>query len=80
MGIVTDVNWNCPGCGTVNNAQLYDDYYPPYDEDYNPISHKQLPYGVSLKWNPPCEKCKEYQLKDPSILVDLPIIKLNSEE
>lgn len=76
MPLVTNVKWKCPGCATDNIAQLYDDHYPNSDSE-EPLSHLQLPYGVLLKWNPPCEKCKEYQLKDPVVLVDFPIVKLS---
>lgn len=79
MGIVTNVRWDCPGCYTVNNAQLYEDLYAPNDTECAPISHKQLPYGASLKWNPPCKKCGEYQLREPKSLIDFPVVKLEDE-
>lgn len=57
MGLVTNVYWKCPNCGSVERAQLYGDWgwpesFPPGD----------VPADSDLKWNPPCEVCGKYQL------------------
>ena len=81
MGIVTDVEWDCPKCGKKNIAQLYGDYYPDdyFDRDGKPepLSHRAIPSCASLKWNPPCEGCGEYQLSNPVVtLVEFPISRV----
>ena len=68
MGIVTDVQWICPGCGAKNIAQLYDDCYDEskhWDEDkgYMPLLVHEIPDDADLKWNPLCTECGEFKLK-----------------
>jgi len=82
MGMVTDVEWICPKCGTKNIAQLYDDYYEKdcFDRDCRPkpLSNKAIPSDASLKWNPPCDGCGGYQLCNPAAtLVEFPIVCVN---
>ena len=73
MGMVTDVEWECPGCGKKQIAQLYDDQYGE-DHDYEPLPRKAIPANASLKWNPPCKSCGKYRLVEPPvILVEFPI-------
>ena len=73
MGMVTNVKWECPGCGKENIAQLYDDFYPSGDYD-SPLPRKAIPSNAELKWNPPCEGCGEYKLAEPPVvLVEFPI-------
>jgi hypothetical protein len=80
MGMVTDVLWQCPGCLKDNIAQLYDDHYEVAADDgmCKPLSHKCIPIEArGLKWNPPCEKCGEFQLVDPPawiVYVECPIV------
>ncbi|MCK5609796.1 hypothetical protein KAR91_48440 [Candidatus Pacearchaeota archaeon] len=72
MGMVTDIKWECPGCGKENIAQTYDDFY--YTNNYEPLPRKAVPSNAELKWNPPCEKCGEYRLIEPPVmLVEFPI-------
>jgi len=81
MGMVTDVKWECPGCGSINIAQLYDDRYPEYDDDRKPLPRKAVPSNGELKWNPPCESCMEYRLTEPPVvLVEFPIERVDVSE
>jgi len=71
--MVTDVEWECPGCGKRNIAQLYDDFYPQHF-DNKPLPRKAVPSCAKLKWHPPCEGCGEYKLSEPPVvLVEFPI-------
>lgn len=73
MGLILDTYWVCPGCGTKNHAQLYGEW-----EDPGELPVTALPIGRGLKWNPPCEKCEEYQLTDPpETFGPYPIKKIN---
>ncbi len=64
MGLVTDVFWTCPGCGSRERAQAYGDWDDP--EEF-PID--AVPAGRGLKWHPPCGKCGQYKLTMPEVLV-----------
>ena len=85
MGMVTDVEWECPGCGANNIAQLYGDFYAE-DEGYpenrpSPLSRKAIPSDAELKWNPPCEGCGKYRLDmPPRVLIELPVVKVDHIE
>ena len=82
MGMVTDVKWECPGCGTEQIAQLYDDFYPEWDGENKrkPLPRKAVPSNAELKWNPPCEKCGEYRLVEPAaVLVEFPIARVEEK-
>ncbi len=79
MGMVTDIKWECPKCGTENIAQLYGDYY--LEGEYGtPLSRKAIPSDAGLKWNPPCEGCGKYRLAEPpSVLVEFPLEVVSEE-
>lgn len=64
MSLVTNVRWVCPGCGSRETAQVYGDWNDPKEF---PIT--AVPASRGLKWNPPCEKCGEYRLTVPEVLV-----------
>lgn len=57
MGLVTDVMWNCPGCGSREQAQAYGESDDP--EEFHP---QFVPVGRDLKWNPACCKCGKFRL------------------
>lgn len=78
MGMVTDVKWECPECGTENIAQLYDDfYYDIGDDECKPLPREAIPSNAELKWNPPCMGCGKYKLVEPPItLVEFPIARV----
>lgn len=74
MGWVTDVFWECPGCKTKNQAQVYGSCEDPKEF---PIT--SVPLSRGLKWNPPCKHCHKYQLVDaPEVYGTLPIIKVDN--
>ena len=60
MGLVTDVFWVCPGCGSEEQAQVYGDW-----EDPTTFPVDAVPCDRGLKWNPPCENCGEFKLIEP---------------
>ncbi len=64
MGLVTDVYWDCPGCGGREQAQAYGDWHDPVEFPVDAV-----PAGRGLKWNPPCTRCGGYQLTMPEVLV-----------
>jgi len=64
MGLVTDVHWTCPGCGSRERAQAYGDHTDP---DEFPVD--AVPADRGLKWNPPCTKCGKFKLVLPVPLV-----------
>ena len=75
MGLVTDVYWECPGCGTKNKAQVYGEWDDP--EEFH---RKHIPISRGLKWNPPCE-CGQYKLENPpEMYVEYPIKRLDLED
>lgn len=57
MGLVTDVFWACPGCGSREQAQAYGAWDDP--KEFPP---SLVPVDRGLKWNPPCSKCGKFQL------------------
>lgn len=77
MGLVTNVFWNCPGCGSREQAQAYGGYDDP---DEFPV--QAVPASRGLKWNPPCGKCGQYKLMMPEILVNcIPVrVKLDDND
>lgn len=64
MGMVTNVFWNCPGCGSRQQAQAYGEVCDP---DEFPVT--AVPASHGLKWNPPCDGCGEYRLMMPEVYV-----------
>ncbi len=64
MGLVTNVYWVCPGCGSREQAQAYGEYDDP--EEF-PVG--AVPASRGLKWSPPCSKCGKYELVLPEVLV-----------
>lgn len=79
MGMVTDVEWECPECGIKNIAQLYGDCYID-GSDYKALPRKAIPSDARLKWNPPCSGCGLYRLVEPPvILVEFPIERVSEE-
>lgn len=65
MAEVTDVNWTCPGCGSVEVAQVlgwYDDLTP----DAIPTE------CGGLRWNPPCQRCGQFRLMPPKTIACTP--------
>lgn len=64
MGLVTDVFWECPGCGSREQAQVYGDWDHPSEFPVDAV-----PSSTSLKWNPPCSKCGKFKLTMPEVLV-----------
>ena len=57
MGLVTDIYWNCPGCGSKERAQAYGEW-----DDPNEFHPHFVPVDRGLKWNPVCSKCGKFQL------------------
>lgn len=57
MGLVTDVFWTCPGCGSREQAQAYGEWDDP--GEFSPL---EVPVDRGLKWNPPCSKCGKFRL------------------
>lgn len=83
MGEVTDVRWECPGCAADNIAQLYGIFKEALREDgsMGALSNDKLPASAGLKWNPPCERCGEYQLVNPpEIYLKYPVINIKQSE
>lgn len=64
MGLVTDVFWTCPGCGSREQAQAYGEWDDPKEFPVDAV-----PASRGLKWNPPCYKCSKYKLTMPEVLV-----------
>ena len=64
MGIVTDVLWDCPSCGSRETAQVYGEISDP--DDF-PVT--AVPVSRGLKWNPPCQRCGKYRLVMPEVFV-----------
>lgn len=56
MGLVTDVFWNCPGCGSRELAQVGGYYGDELSTDAIPVE------CGGLRWNPPCRKCGKFRL------------------
>lgn len=79
MGLVTDVFWDCPGCGTKNQAQLYGwtdegDISDPNKSGLPELPRTAIPSDRCLKWNPPCTGCGIYRLTEPEpVLMEFPI-------
>jgi len=63
MGLVTNVFWICPGCGSREQAQVYGEWTDP--EEF-PVD--AVPSSRGLKWNPPCKKCGKFRLTMPEVL------------
>jgi len=74
MGLVTDVYWTCPGCGTRMQAQVYGEASDPPEF---PVTG--IPAGRELKWAPPCRDCKNYELTIPETLVHGRIVRTRGE-
>lgn len=64
MGLVSNVFWDCPGCGSREQAQAYGGWDDP---DEFPVG--AVPASRGLKWNPPCSRCGNYRLTMPEVLV-----------
>lgn len=64
MGLVTNVYWTCPGCGSREMAQVYGDY-----DDPSEFPMDAVPSGRGLKWNPPCDSCGKFRLVMPIVLM-----------
>lgn len=64
MGMVTDVLWVCPGCGSCQTAQVYGERSDP---EHFPST--AVPAGRGLKWNPPCTQCGKFRLIEPQVYV-----------
>lgn len=64
MGLVTNVFWTCPGCGSKERAQAYGGWDDP---DEFPVD--AVPASRGLKWNPPCGKCGKFRLTMPDVMV-----------
>lgn len=65
MGLVTDVFWTCPGCGSRQQAQVYGEWDDPAEFPVDAVPSGRYP----LKWNPPCEECGQYRLVMPEVKV-----------
>lgn len=65
MGLVTDVFWICPGCGSRQQAQAYGEWNDPKEFPVSAVPCSRWP----LKWNPPCEECGQYRLVMPVVNV-----------
>lgn len=75
MGMVTDVLWRCPGCGTQQVAQTYGEWGDPGRFE----KPSDVPLGADLKWNPPCDGCGKFQLVRPRLpLSVLPIVEADA--
>lgn len=57
MGLVTDVNWSCPGCGSRERAQLCG-----IVGDGDDLEMDAVPMGSEVRWSPACTKCGKYRL------------------
>ena len=68
MGLVTDVYWICPGCGSREQAQVYGGWEDPPEFPVDAV-----PGDRGLKWNPPCEKCGKFRLKEPKTVKFSPV-------
>jgi len=75
MGLVTDIKWRCPGCDSLQVAQVYGEWNDPIEFPVNSV-----PGDRSLKWNPPCAKCGKYQLKEPSTVTYAPALVKQAED
>lgn len=64
MGMIADVRWVCPGCGSTQIAQIYNEQGGPSDVPIN-----RVPANTGLKWAPPCDVCGEYKLCEPEFVV-----------
>jgi hypothetical protein len=69
MGLVTDIFWNCPGCGSREQAQTYGDWGDPSEFPLH-----RVPASRGLKWNPPCSKCGNFKLVMPETYVACSVI------
>ena len=75
MGLVTNVYWECPGCGQKNTAQMYGEVDDPSEF---PID--QVPVSRGLKWDAACECCGKYKPTDPpEIYTRMPIVRIDHE-
>ena len=74
MGLVTDVYWVCPGCGSVETAQVYGHY-----DDPDTFPFEAIPVSRGLKWNPPCENCGKFHLTVPEVFVQGVIAPVGDE-
>lgn len=68
MGLVTNVYWTCPGCGSRERAQIYGEWNDP--DEFNVVA---VPGDRSLKWNPPCTKCGKFRLIEPASVEYKPV-------
>jgi hypothetical protein len=76
MGLVTNVFWTCPGCGSIEKAQAYGGWDDP---DEFPVD--AVPASRGLKWNPPCGKCGNFKLDMPEVLVKCePVLATGDED
>jgi hypothetical protein len=64
MGLVTNVYWNCPGCGSLETAQVFGQWGDPSE-----FPKTAVPADRELKWNPPCEGCGKFKLVTPHTTV-----------
>lgn len=64
MGLVTDVYWNCPGCGSRERGQLYD-----IVGDGEDLELDAAPLGETVKWDPPCSRCGRFKLANKVVVV-----------
>ena len=75
MGMVTNVYWQCPGCGSREQAQAYRGYGDPQE-----VPVGAVPASRGLKWNPPCSVCGEYRLILPEVLVQCVPVRCTGED
>ena len=65
MGLVTDVWWRCPGCGSLQQAQANGEWNDPPS-----FPSHAVPSDRYLKWNPPCGSCGRYRLTLPVVPIE----------
>ena len=71
MGLVTDIFWVCPGCGSRENAQAYGSWDDPMEFPVDAV-----PSDRELKWNPPCKGCGSFRLELPVVLLPCKIVNI----
>ena len=74
MGLVTDVFWNCPGCGSREQAQAYGGLDDPKE-----FPVYAVPASRGLKWNPPCSKCGRFRLEIPEVTIACVPVEINKD-
>ena len=64
MSLIANVFWECPGCGSREQAQVNGERGDPMEFPVDAV-----PVSRGLRWNPPCQKCGKFRLELPETRV-----------